>query len=126
MEETTPKRVLVIEDEPSLREAIKLKLERHGVTVDDAETGERGLEFLKEHTPDLVWLDMLLPGINGVEVLRRIRATPGLESLKVLVVSVSSGEEKIKEMLRLGALDYIIKSNYSIDEIVGKAEHALS
>jgi CheY-like chemotaxis protein len=119
------KRVLVVEDEPALREAIKFKLERRGILVDAAETGEEGLELLKVHVPDLVWLDMLLPGINGIEVMRRIRATPGLENLKVVVVSVSSGEERIKEMFKLGALDYIIKSNYSIDEIVTKAEEAL-
>jgi DNA-binding response OmpR family regulator len=126
MQETNGKRILVIEDEPSLREAIKFKLERHGFIVDDSETGEHGLELLAENKPDLVWLDMLLPGISGLEVLRKIRAIPGLETLKVLVVSVSSGEEKIKEMLRMGALDYIIKSNYSIDEIIAKAEEVLN
>ncbi len=125
MDETTKKRILVIEDEEALREAIKIKLELRGIIVDDAGTGEAGLEMLKAHTPDLVWLDMLLPGINGVEVLRTIRTIPGLEKLKVMVVSVSSGEEKIKEMLALGALDYVIKSNYSIDEIVAKAERVL-
>ncbi len=119
------KRVLVIEDEPALREAIKFKLQRRDIIVDDAETGEQGLELLKLHVPDLVWLDMLLPGISGLEVLQKIRATPGLETLKVVVVSVSSGEERIKEMFKLGALDYIIKSNYSIDEIVTKAEDRL-
>ncbi len=125
MDETLKKRILVIEDEEALREAIKIKLELRGITVDDAATGEIGLEMLKAHTPDLVWLDMLLPGINGVEVLRTIRGMEEHKNLKVLVVSVSSGEEKIKEMLGLGALDYIIKSNYSIDEIVAKAEAVL-
>lgn len=119
---TQNKRILVVEDEPALREAVKLKLERRGYIVDDAETGEKGLELLKEHRPDLVWLDMLLPGINGMEVLRTIRANPEYADLKVIVVSVSSGEERIKEMLRLGAIDYIVKSNYPLDEIIAKAE----
>ena len=126
MEQTTEtKRVLVIEDEPALREAIKFKLERRGIMVDAVETGEAGLLMLATKVPDLVWLDMLLPGINGIEVMKRIRATPGLQNLKVIVVSVSGGEERIKEMFKLGALDYIVKSNYSIDEIIAKAEEAL-
>ena len=126
MTEILPKKsVLIIEDESALREAIKLKLEKRGITAFAAETGEEGLEILKKEKPDLLWLDMLLPGINGTEVLRAVRANKETEKLKVVVVSVSSGDEKIQEMFRMGALDYIIKSNFSINEIVDKVEKML-
>ncbi len=126
MTETLPKKsVLIIEDEPALREAIKLKFEKRDITAFTAETGEEGLEILKKEKPNLLWLDMLLPGISGTEVLRAVRANKETEKLKVVVVSVSSGDEKIQEMFRMGALDYIIKSNFSINEIVDKVEKML-
>ena len=120
-----PKTILVIEDEPALREAIKLKLEKAGIEVWTAASGEEGLSVLQKKIPNLVWLDLLLPGINGVEVLRAIKKDTKATTPKVVVVSVSSGEEKVREVLRLGALDYIVKSNYSIDDIVKRAEHLL-
>lgn len=119
------KTVLVVEDELALREAIKLKLEREGIEVVQAGTGEEALKRIKEKQPNLVWLDILLPGMNGLEVLRKIREDFGMKDLPVVVVSVSVGREKIEKALALNASDYITKSGYNIADIIKKIKKFL-
>ena len=116
----TSKTILVVEDEAPLREAIKFKLKKAGITVLEAGSGEEALKILSDHIPDLVWLDILLPGINGIEVLKNIKADPRIKDVKVVVVSVSSGDEKMKGILQLKADEYIVKSNFPLETIVDK------
>lgn len=120
------KTVLLIEDEAALQEAVKLKMEKEGVKILTAETGEKGIEILKEKKPDLLWLDILLPGMNGLEVLRTIRADEKTRNLPVVVVSVSSSAEKIKQAFAMNVIDYIVKSEYTIDNIVRKIKEILN
>lgn len=120
------KTVLVVEDEPALQEAIKMKLEKESVKVLTADTGEDALIILDANKPDLVWLDILLPGINGIEVLGKIRENPKIKNLPVVIVSVSGGQEKIKRAFSLGVVDYLIKSEYTIDDIVKKVKKLLN
>lgn len=115
----------MIEDEISLREAIKIKLAKEGIEVLAAADGEEGLSLILKKKPDLVWLDILLPGINGLEVLRRIRENKETKNLPVVVISVSSGEEKIKQAFNMNIVDYLIKSEYTIDDIVKKVKQIL-
>ncbi len=114
------KTVLVIEDEPALLEAITFKLEQQGVTTLRAQTGEEALMLLQGTHPDLVWLDILLPGIDGLGVLESIRADQSLQGLPVVVVSVSASPKKIAAAKDLGALDYIVKSDNKIGSIVDR------
>jgi DNA-binding response OmpR family regulator len=116
----THKTILLVEDEPALLEAVKLKFDKEGVGTYTAITGEQALEVLKKVNPTLVWLDILLPKMNGLEVLKSIREDPKLKDQPVIVVSVSGGEEKIKQAFGMNVLDYLIKSEYTIDEIVDK------
>jgi two-component system alkaline phosphatase synthesis response regulator PhoP len=110
--------VLLVEDEAALQEAARMKLEKVGISVISATTGEEGLKILETTRPTLVWLDLLLPGMNGLEVLRGIRSDPKNADLPVIVVSVSGGEEKIKRAFALNAVDYLVKSQYTIEDIV--------
>lgn len=121
----THKTILVVEDEPALLEAVKLKLSQVGVTVLTASSGEAALEVLKDHKPDLVWLDLLLPGINGLEVLNHIRTDLQMPHLPVVIVSVSGGPEKVKRAFELNVLDYIIKSDFKIEDIIHKVMNLL-
>lgn len=118
-------KVLVIEDEPSLQEAARLKLEREGIEVFSASTGEDGLKLLKEKKPDLLWLDILLPGMNGLEVLRQVRENPETKALPVIILSVSSGPDKIKQAFGLGVVDYMVKSQYTLEDVVKKVKEVL-
>lgn len=119
------KTILLIEDESALREAIRVKVEKEGIELWMAETGEQGLAVLKEKKPDLIWLDILLPGMNGLEVLKRIREDKKTKDQPVIVISVSAGQEKIKQAFNLGVIDYLIKSEYTLDEIVRKVKEIL-
>jgi CheY-like chemotaxis protein len=120
------KTVCVVEDEPALSEAVKFKLIKAGFNVLTASTGEEALEVFKTHKPDLVWLDVLLPGMNGLEVLRKIKSSSELKDFKVVIVSVSAGPEKIKEAFFLGAVDYLVKSEYTIDQLITKVTEIIN
>ena len=122
---TIPKSILLIEDEPALHEAIKLKLEKAGIKVYSFFTAEEAVPFLKKEKPDLVWLDILLPGMNGLEFLKQIREDFSLINLPVIIVSVSHSSEKIKKAFELNVLDFIVKSDNSLDDIIKKVERLL-
>jgi CheY-like chemotaxis protein len=112
--------ILVVEDEQALQDALRMKLEKKGIVVLTAGSGEEALEILKKKRPLLVSLDILLPKMNGLEVLRRIRDDSSLHDLPVVVASVSGGQEKIRQAFSMGVVDYLVKSEYKIDSIVKK------
>ncbi|WP_330333465.1 response regulator transcription factor [Streptomyces sp. NBC_00536] len=99
-------RVLLIEDDPSIREGVALGLRRRGHEVTAAETGEAGLAQLAGFRPDLVLLDLMLPGINGVQVCTRIRET---SQVPVIMLTARGDDFDIVVGLEAGADDYIVK-----------------
>lgn len=121
------KTVLLVEDEVALQEAAKLKLEESGMKVLPATNGEEALAILKKTKPDFVWLDILLPGIDGFGVLKTIREDQNLKDLPVMIVSVSSSPEKIQKALSSDHItDYIVKSNYKLGDIIKKVVNVLN
>ncbi|MFC4961881.1 response regulator transcription factor [Streptomyces mauvecolor] len=99
-------RVLLIEDDPSVREGVELGLRRRGHEVLAAGTGEAGLGSLKTFLPDLVLLDLMLPGMNGVQVCRRIRET---SQLPIIMLTARGDDFDVVVGLEAGADDYIVK-----------------
>ncbi|MFD9635659.1 response regulator [Streptomyces violascens] len=99
-------RVLLIEDDPSVREGVELGLRRRGHDVLAAGTGEAGLGSLKTFLPDLVLLDLMLPGMNGVQVCRRIRET---SQLPIIMLTARGDDFDVVVGLEAGADDYIVK-----------------
>lgn len=100
-------RILTIDDEPVLRDSIKVYLEDSGFDVLEAEDGEQGLAMFREHRPDLVLSDLQMPGINGLQVLETIvKESP---DTPVIMVSGAGGMDDAIEALRFGAWDYIVK-----------------
>ncbi|MFZ3493671.1 response regulator [Streptomyces sp. 5.8] len=99
-------RVLLIEDDPSIREGVGLGLRRRGHDVSAAETGEAGLELMASFRPELVLLDLMLPGINGVQVCRRIRET---SQVPIIMLTARGDDFDIVVGLEAGADDYIVK-----------------
>ncbi len=103
------RRILVVDDSQLVAEAVKVKLEASNYDVSLAYSGEEALEKVKESSPDLMILDVYMPGIDGFEVCRRLREDPATESLPIVMLS-SRGN--IKEKLagfRAGADDYLVK-----------------
>ncbi|MFJ6655055.1 response regulator [Streptomyces sp. NPDC091377] len=99
-------RVLLIEDDPSVREGVELGLRRRGHEVAAVATGEEGLAALPELRPDLVLLDLMLPGVNGVEVCRRIREAG---QLPIIMLTARGDDFDVVIGLEAGADDYIVK-----------------
>lgn len=108
--------MLLIEDEPSFVEALRVALVREGFSVETAEDGRRGVQAFRELTPDVVLLDLMLPGLSGLDVLRRIREESGVP---VIVVSAKEAEADVVAALELGADDYLTKP-YSVRELVAR------
>jgi DNA-binding response OmpR family regulator len=113
----TDKRVLLAEDDRVLRRACESGLRQRGVTVISAVDGEMALELARGDTPDLILLDMLMPKLTGLEVLRSLRADARTRAVPVLVLSNSSREDDVREVMQLGVEGYLVKSNLSLQEL---------
>ncbi|MBU6141732.1 response regulator [Patescibacteria group bacterium] len=117
--------ILVVEDDPSLNKLIVLELEEAGYSAVLARTAEDALELLKKCKPDLIWLDMYLPSMDGFQFLEHLRGDPKTKDIKVAVVSVSGSDSREKQAKKFNVVGYFVKSNYRLDELV-KAVGALA
>lgn len=108
--------VLVIEDEPALSDAIRYSLERDGYRVYVADDGMVGIELMRTHNPDVVLLDLMLPSLSGLDVLRTLRT---ISSVPVIIVTAKDGEGDKVAGLELGADDYVTKP-FSMRELVAR------
>jgi DNA-binding response OmpR family regulator len=114
---TTAKRILLVEDDRFLRRACEASLRQRGFTVIAAIDGEEGLRLARADHPDLILLDLLMPKLSGVEVLRALKADPDTKAIPVLILSNSSREQDVSEVAGLGAVDYWVKANLSLKEL---------
>ncbi len=102
-------RVVVIEDEPEMRRNIVRLLRLEGYDPAEASTGEAGLSLVRERRPDLVICDVMMPGIDGHEVLRAVRADPQLKSVPLIFLTARADKTDLRGGMNLGADDYITK-----------------
>ena len=114
------KKILIVEDDKFLRELIARKVIDEGFNVSEAIDGEEGIKKIKEEKPDMVLLDLILPGIDGFEVLTRMKEDPTLSSIPVIIFSNLGQKEDIEKGLKLGAIDYLIKAHFTPGEIIEK------
>lgn len=116
MKETTPKKILIIEDEKPLLHALELKLTHEGFEVISTDSGQAGIDFLAKETFSLILTDLITPGLDGFKVLETVRdkkiKTP------VIVMTNLNQEEDKKRATDLGAVNFFVKSNSTISEIV--------
>jgi CheY-like chemotaxis protein len=101
-------KILIVEDHPTMREAMRLVLEGEGFTIDEAADGDRALEIVRASPPDLVFLDMNIPGPSGADVLGELRADPATAGVRVIVVT-ADGEEGRGRAIAMGADEYFTK-----------------
>jgi len=113
--------ILVVDDEIEIVRALRRSLTARGYKVFTASSGEEALEVTSRHRPDLVLLDLLLPGMSGLEVCRRMRAE---SNIPIIVLSVKGAERDKVEALDLGADDYVSKP-FGIDEVLARVRVAL-
>ncbi len=102
--------VLYVEDDPMVAEMYRLKLELDGYRVVMARDGVEGLRLAEECSPDLIFLDIRLPAMDGLQVLERLRESERVRHVPVVILSNYGESDLVQRGLRLGALDYLIKS----------------
>ncbi len=119
------KNILIIEDEEFFRELLRKKLVSKEYSVLEALDGEEGLKKMQEKKPDLVLLDLLLPSMTGFDVLTKAKKDPATASIPVIILSNLGQQEDIEKGLKLGAADYLIKAQSTIDEVITKIENIL-
>ena len=117
--------VLITEDDKFLREIASQKLEKEGFTVMAAGSGKEAIEAIEKQIPDILILDLILPGMDGFEVLAKIKEKPEWSKLPVIVLSNLGQEAEIKKAKDLGAHDYLIKAHFSFGEIIKKIHEVL-
>lgn len=103
------RKIVVIEDEPDILEAIEYNLEREGFQVITAGSGDEGLRTVVREGPDLLLLDLLLPGLDGIEVCRKLKMDPMTQKIPIIMVSAKGEESDIVLGLGVGADDYVTK-----------------
>lgn len=120
------KKILIVEDEKILAEMYKEKLEKEGFEIFLGFDCQESLKLTKEKKPDLILLDILLPGNeNGISFLRKMREDPEISEIPVIAFSNYDDGKTKKEALSLGAKEYLIKTNYTPQEIAEKVKNYL-
>lgn len=113
-------KILIVEDEKILLNALKVKLEREGYEVTTASDGEAALSSLKESRPDAILLDVVLPKKTGLEILEEMQNDPELGSIPVIIISNSGRPIEIEQVKKLGVKDILVKANFTPQEVIEK------
>jgi len=119
------KRILFIEDESALQKTFGDILREEGYEMISALDGEIGLRLAKKKKPDLILLDLILPKIHGFEVLKRLKDNEETKDIPIIVLTNLEGIGDIDKALELGATTYLVKAQYTLEEVVEKIKKAL-
>lgn len=114
------KKIFVIEDDKFLRELMCEELQREGFSVGSAVDGEDGLQKVPQEMPGLILLDLILPGIDGFEVLKKLKENPSVSQIPVVILSNLGQKDNLDKGMSLGAIDYLIKAHFTPREIIAK------
>lgn len=117
--------VLIVDDSPTEIHVIKTALERHGYETISAASGEEGVEIAKSSNPDLILMDVVMPGVNGFQATRQLTKDPKTSAIPVIMVTTKDQETDRIWGMRQGAVDYLVKP-VSEDDLVKKAGEALA
>lgn len=118
-------KILIVEDDKFLRELLVRKLESQGFIISTAVEGKEALSKVKEELPQLILLDLILPGMDGFEVLEQIKKDSQINKIPVIILSNLGQREEVEKGLELGAADYLIKAHFTPNEIVDKVREVL-
>ncbi len=119
------KKILIIEDDQFLRELIAKKLTQEGYEIVQAADGEEGLKQVKKTKPDLILLDLILPELDGFDVLTKIKQDNQVSHIPVIILSNLGQREDINRGMGLGAQDFLIKTYFTPTEIIEKIKEKL-
>jgi DNA-binding response OmpR family regulator len=121
----TKKKILLVEDDAALAKVYRTRLEMEGFDVHHVDNGEDALPSAIKFRPDIIVLDVMMPKINGFDVLDLIRTTPETMSTRVIMLTALSQAKDKERAERLGADDYLVKSQVVISDVVSRIKHHL-
>lgn len=119
-------KILFIEDETALQKTFDSFLTKQGFEMLSALDGEIGLRLAKTKKPDLILLDLILPKIDGFELLKKIKADPDIKDIPIIVLTNLESLSDINRALEAGATTYLVKSDFNLDEILEKIKQSLA
>lgn len=126
MDEQDKKTILIAEDEPSLMSALRDKLVHEGFDVEESFDGEECLAVTEKKKPDLILLDIVMPKMDGMTVLEKLKEDEENKAIPVIILTNLSSFKDIQEAADKGAHDYLIKTDWSLEDIVSKVRERLS
>lgn len=118
-------KILVVEDDTFLSELLVNRLVKDGFMLELAVDGESALISVRKEPPAIILLDIVLPGIDGYEVLRQLKKDPSLQKIPVLILSNLGQKDEVEQGLRLGAQEFLVKAQLDLDSIAKKVKIAL-
>lgn len=121
----TDKKILLIDDDEFLLDIYQHKLTKEGFEVSIAKDAEEGFEIMKKTKPDLIILDLIMPGMSGFDVLEQLKSTSGLSKIPVIVLTNLGQEEDKKRCLELGVKEYFVKTETSLEQIIKKIHEVI-
>lgn len=119
------KKIIIAEDDKFISEMYITKLSSEGFEVECAQDGQEAIEKIREIQPDIVLLDIFMPKLNGIEVLKKIRADKKIKDIPVIVLTNANEKDHISKAKEMGANDYLIKSSFTPDEVVSKIKETI-
>jgi len=120
------KKILIIEDDAFISKTIALKFKNKGYVVFAAKNADEAEAIFAKDIPDVILLDIILPGVNGFEILKHIKATEKTKNIPVVIFSNLGSKEDIEQGMSLGATKYIIKADFTPDNVVEEINTLLS
>jgi len=118
-------KILIVEDESSLSKALKDKFTKENFEVLLAEDGQKGLKVALEKHPDIILLDIVMPVMDGITMLEKLRLDDWGKNVPVIMLSNLSDETKVEDSVRLGSRHYMVKTDWHIDDVVKKVKEVL-
>lgn len=113
-------KLLIVEDEDVLARVLREKFEGNNFKVEVATTGDVVLSLVQKLKPDIILLDILLPKMDGLEVLAQLKADEDVHNIPVIIMSNLDDDERITKGIKLGAVDYLVKTQHPVNEVVEK------
>lgn len=122
----TPKhKILIVDDDPFILDMYALKFREQGFDVEVARDGKEGLNKIKEYEPEVVLLDVVMPILDGFDVMRELKKEKAGPTIRVILLTNLGQKDDVERGMQLGAYDYIIKAHFTPSEVVDKVRNIL-
>lgn len=123
MEKT--KKILIVDDEILVIKALADKLVAEGFSTDSAHDGQEALLKARQSKPDLILLDIIMPKLDGISVLKRLKAWPETQNIPVIILTNLSDDKQVSDALRIGDTDYLVKVEHTLSDILERVKKKL-